>query len=260
MNSLSFQRANPRLSRAHLPNPLTASGAAVARPSCLPSSAKQRSHPEPTGLIRPFLPASLVKARLGAERFGGFMAAYAEPSPLHGYAGRGQFPLGCDHPDSNPSPAHIPLTPGKRTRRATPFDHPQWIGRRGEDRLSFLFRGHPFESPEHRPLHPQRPPMNRIGHSLRMLPGQISLPSSSSRSSAYHEETPVSGGVFNPSPASGPALFLDLSGHSPRSSVMRESDSPGGNHIALFCCAKNLRSPRVRHAPKAIHFHPNINI
>jgi len=55
----------------------------------------------------------------------------------------------------------------------------------------------------------------------------------------------------------GLTVIEHLSEPSPRSCVMRESDFPGGNHIALFCCAKNLRTPRVRHAPKSIRFRPN---
>lgn len=260
MNSLSFQRANPRFSRAHLPNPLTASGAAVARPSCLPSLAKQRNLPERSGMIRPFLPASLVKARLSTAGFGGFITVYPQSLLRHVRAGRAPFPPGCDHPESDLSLGHTPARPDKSKRTATPYDHRSRIEHTGEDLLFFLYRGYPSESPEHRPSHPQRPPMNRIGRSWGMLPGKIWRLSASSKSSAYHEETLVSGGSFNPSLASGLAFFLDLSGHSPRSSVMRESDFPGGNHIALFYYAKNLRSPRVRHAPKTIHFHRNRNI
>lgn len=258
MTARRLQIAHSGIGCAHLPDPLTASGAADARPSCLPFPAKQRTETEPSASIRPFLPASRgLRARLSLERFGEFIPSYSAFSPPHDCADRGLSPHECDSQHSNLSPAHKLLRPERTGRTTTTCDHPELIGRKGEYLPFFLCRQHSSESLAHRPSHQQRRPMRQTDRSCHSPSIRISLPSASSRSSAYQEETVVSRGAFNPSPASGLASREDLFGNFPRSNVMRESDFPGGNHIALFCCAKNLRTPRVRHAPKSIRFRPN---
>lgn len=211
-----FQLAHPRANGAHLPKPLTASGAAVALPSCLPSSAKQRNFPELPGMIRPFIPASRVNARLDPERFGGFIVV----RPRTGSR-------------SLPAPNHCDLLPlASKDSLLQPHAWPLGrthvpAGNRGKTSISF-----------------QSPYAERTGgHPLRRL----NLGRSRSHPTRWIEP-PGSGGGFNSSPASGPAFFLNLTRNRSRTSVMGQSDSPGENHSGPFLPRKNPRSPRVRHA------------
>ena len=116
MNTARSHMAHPRFCPARWPEPLTASGAAQACPSCLPSLANQLTFQDGPRLGRPFLPSSpSPKPRLRAERIGGvtsfdlssgvpgneFRASFKHPARPFGLSHiLGHFPLSNDRQDS----------------------------------------------------------------------------------------------------------------------------------------------------------------
>ena len=171
----------------------------------LPSRANpnQSNSADELGLALPFLPSSpSPKPRLRAERFGGFTSAFPAILSSSDPSGLAPFPPGYGHLPPSFAPVHRFPKPEKRIRTARTFDYPAFA-HKGASLPVCLF---PKRLPvilSRRLRHPRRLPMFPAGRCSHTLHSRNLLPSAFSNSLAYPCETPVSGGVFNPSPASG---------------------------------------------------------
>jgi len=200
-------------------------------------AAKERTFPDPLGLLCPFFPSLPCRdARLRAQRIGGFIGMPPDDRSYSLLAlghcdllpPLGQYSLSCPLswlPDRMDAPAGN----GRKTNPSSP---PRWGGQTG---------GHPF------PLssfwnHTSRLSVrftHPAGYRCPNHQREIRPSESVSTTPAHQEKTPILCGVLSLSPAPRYLVFSDLFGDFPLSDVIEQSDFPWKSPSRFFAQQKS---------------------
>ncbi len=224
----------------------------VLGPSAIADAAMQRSYPESSGPIRPFIPSSLFPhPLLRAQRIGGFMFASPALRPPCDHSFRAPWSLGCNHPHSILELVHKPPTSGKRRRIASISARPTSRKDGCPTFLPFLELSYGFHVSKRPHLHGL--PRFQTGHRPGMIHGPSPLPSIDSKRLAYRTQTTHFRPTFNRLWTGFHQVEAYLTDQARSSEVMQDSDFRRKITVRKKAAFSSC-PPRVRRGPGFVSF------